>query len=100
VIIFSHLEFLSMASCHYKATPLGQIDMLITFGTPFDFRMETLTFELVGLCGSYHAILGRSCYTKIMVMPNYIYLKLMMSSPAGTITIGTTVQHAYECEVE
>jgi hypothetical protein len=32
--------------------------------------------------------------------PNYTYLKLKMSGPAGTITVGTMAQHAYECKVE
>jgi hypothetical protein len=35
-----------------------------------------------------------------MVIPNYIYLKLKMSGPTGIITIGTTAQHAYKCEVQ
>jgi hypothetical protein len=35
-----------------------------------------------------------------MVVPNYTYLKLKMSGPRGVITVGTSFQHAYECEVE
>ena len=35
-----------------------------------------------------------------MVVPNYTYLKLKMSGPDGVITIGTSFQRAYECEVE
>lgn len=35
-----------------------------------------------------------------MVVPNYTYLNLKMLGPTGTIIIGTTAQHAYECEVE
>jgi hypothetical protein len=35
-----------------------------------------------------------------MDVPNYIYLKVKMLGPVGTITMGTTVQHTYECEVE
>jgi hypothetical protein len=83
-----------------QATSLGRIDLPITFGTPSNFRIEILTFEVVGLQGTYHAILGRSCYAKFMAIPNYTYLKLKMSGLAGTITVGTTVQHAYECEVK
>ena len=36
--------------------PLGQIDLSITFGGPSNYRMETLTFEVVGFHGTYHAI--------------------------------------------
>ena len=35
-----------------------------------------------------------------MAIPNYTYLKLKMLGPRGVITIGTSFQHAYECEVE
>jgi hypothetical protein len=82
------------------ALPLRQIDLPITFGDPSNFRKKTLTFEVVGFCGSYHTVLGRPCYTKFMAIPNYTYLKLKMSGPNGVITICTTYQHAYECDVE
>ena len=49
---------------------------------------------------TYHAILGRPCYTKFMAIPNYTYLKLKMPGPCGAITIGTSFQCAYECEFE
>ena len=45
----------------HRAVPLGQIDMPVTFGTPKNFRKETLTFEVVGFQGAYHAILDRPC---------------------------------------
>ncbi|XP_066348015.1 uncharacterized protein [Miscanthus floridulus] len=35
-----------------------------------------------------------------MAVPNYTYLKLKLSGPHGVITIGTSFQWAYECEVE
>ena len=62
--------------------------------------METITFEVVGFHGTYHAILGRPCYAKFMDVPNYTYLKLKMLGSHGVITIGTSFQYAYECEVE
>ena len=31
-----------------KAMPLGQIDLPITFGDQFNYRTETLTFEVAG----------------------------------------------------
>ena len=37
---------------------------------------------------------------KFMAIPNYTYLKLKMSGPHGVITVGTSFQRAYECEVE
>ena len=80
--------------------PLGQVDLPITFGDPSNYRMETLTFEVVGFHGTYDAILGHPCYAKFMAIPNYTYLKLKMTGLGGVITIGTSFQHAYECEVE
>ena len=62
--------------------------------------MKTLTFEVVGFHRTYHAIMGRLCYAKFMAIPNYTYLKLKMLGPCGVITIGTSFQCAYECEVE
>jgi hypothetical protein len=41
--------------------PLGQLDLPVCFGTPSNFRRETLTFEVVGFRGTYHAVLGRPC---------------------------------------
>ena len=35
-----------------------------------------------------------------MAVPNYTYLKLKMPGPRGVITIDTSFQRAYECEVE
>jgi hypothetical protein len=35
-----------------------------------------------------------------MAVPNYMYLKLKMLGPKGVITIGTSIQRAYEYEVE
>ena len=80
--------------------PLGQIDLPITFGDPFNYRTKTLTFEVVGFPKTFHAILGRPCYAKFMAIPNYTYLKLKMPGPHGVITVSTSFQWAYECEVE
>ncbi|XP_066333702.1 uncharacterized protein [Miscanthus floridulus] len=48
----------------------------------------------------YHAILEQPCYAKFMAIPNYTFLKLKMSGPHGVITIGSSFERAYECEVE
>jgi len=59
-----------------------------------------LTFEVVGFWGAYHAILGHPCYAKFMAIPNYTYLKMKMLGPKGVITVGSSFEHAYECDVE
>ena len=83
-----------------RARPLGHIDLSVCFGTPSNYRKEILTFEVVGFKGTYHAILGRPCYAKFMAVPNYTYLKLKMPGPNGVITIESTYEHAYDCDVE
>ncbi|XP_066373851.1 uncharacterized protein [Miscanthus floridulus] len=83
-----------------QAAPLGQIDLPITFGDLTNYRMETLTFEVVGFHGTYHAILGRPCYAKFMTVPNYTNLKFKMIGTCGVIIVGTSFQRVYECEVE
>ncbi|XP_066314307.1 uncharacterized protein [Miscanthus floridulus] len=35
-----------------------------------------------------------------MAVPNYTYLKLKMLSPSGVITVESTYEHAYDCDVE
>jgi hypothetical protein len=55
----------SMMSFHGVAPgkhvqPLGQIDVPVWFGMLDSFHKETLTFEVVGFRGAYHAILGRA----------------------------------------
>jgi hypothetical protein len=83
-----------------RVQPLGQIDLPVWFGTLDNFRKETLTFEVVGYRGAYHAILGRPCYAKFMAVPNYTYLKMKMPGPKGVITVGSSIEHAFDCDVE
>jgi hypothetical protein len=59
-----------------------------------------LTFEVVGFRGAYRAILGRPCYAKFMAVPNYTYLKMKMSGPNGVITMGSSIEHVFDCDVE
>jgi hypothetical protein len=83
-----------------RVQPRGQIDLPVWFGTPDNFRKETLTFEVAGFKGTYHAILGRPCYAKFMAVPNYTYLKMKMPGPKGVITMGSSVEHAFDCDVK
>jgi hypothetical protein len=83
-----------------RVQPLGQIDLPVWFGTPDIFRKETLTFEVVGFRGAYHAILGQSCYAKFMAVPNYTYLIMKMPGPKGVITVGSSIEHAFDYDVE
>jgi len=79
---------------------VGQIDLPVCFGTAANFRKENLTFEVVGFRGMNHAIIGCPGYAKFMAIPNYTYLKLKMPGPKGVITVSSSFEHAYECDVE
>jgi hypothetical protein len=83
-----------------RVQPLGRIDLPVWFGTPDNFRKETLTFEVVGFRGAYHAILRRPCYAKFMAVPNYTYLEMKMPGPKGIIIVGSSIEHAFDCDVE
>jgi hypothetical protein len=83
-----------------RAEPVGRVNQPVCFGTLANFRKETLTFEVVGFYGTYHAILGCPCYARFMAVPNYTYLKLKMPGPNGVITVGPSYEHTYKCDVE
>ncbi|XP_039804839.1 uncharacterized protein LOC120669085 [Panicum virgatum] len=76
------------------------VEVVNTFLEAANFCKEVLTFEVVGFWPVYHAILGRPCFTKFMAIPNYTYLKMKMLGPKGVITVGSSFEHAYECDVE
>ncbi|XP_066374957.1 uncharacterized protein [Miscanthus floridulus] len=83
-----------------QAYPLRQIDLPVMFGSRANFRSEVLTFEVVDFPRSYHAILGRPCYARFMVIPNYTYLKLNMPGPNGVITMSSAFSNAFACDRE
>jgi hypothetical protein len=83
-----------------RVQPLGQIDLPVWFGTSDNFRKETLTFEVVGFRGAYHTILGRPCYAKFMAVPNYTYLEMKMLESKAVITVGSSIEHSFDCDVE
>jgi hypothetical protein len=35
-----------------------------------------------------------------MAVPNYTYLKMKMPGPNGVITVGSSIEHAFDCDVE
>ena len=70
------------------------------FANRANFRSEVLTFEVVDLPGSYHAILGRPCYAKFIAIPNYTYLKRKMPGSNGVITVSSAFSHAFPCDHE
>jgi hypothetical protein len=35
-----------------------------------------------------------------MAVPNYTYLKMKMTGPKGIITVGSSIEHAFDCDIE
>jgi hypothetical protein len=35
-----------------------------------------------------------------MAVPNYTYLKMNMPGPKGIITVGSSIEHVFDCDVE
>lgn len=81
-----------------QAYPLRRITLPVTFGDPAKFHTERLQFDVVDFLGVYNAILGRPCYVKFVVVPNYTYIKLKMPSPHGIIMTSASFEAAYTYE--
>jgi hypothetical protein len=77
--------------------PLGHIYMVVTFGTPENYRTEFLRFEVAHFDFGYNAIIGRLGLAKLMAIPHYPYMIFKMSGPQGIITVHADFQGAAEC---
>src|SRR3989337_3208987 len=81
-----------------SAYPVGKIALEVAFGDDYDYRAETLWFEVVKIKSLYHALFGRLAYAKFMAGPCYVYLQLKMPGRKGTITVHGNRKIALECE--
>jgi hypothetical protein len=77
--------------------PLRHIYMLVTFGTPKNYRTKFLRFEVARFDCGYNAIIGRPGLVKFMAIPHYTYMILKMTGPQGIITVRADFQGAAEC---
>jgi hypothetical protein len=82
------------------AMPLGQITLLVTFGTPINYRTEFIQFKVADFETSYHAILGRLALAKFMVIPHYPYLLLKMLGPHGILSLWGDLKRAFDCDLQ
>jgi hypothetical protein len=80
--------------------PLGQIMLLIQFGTHDHFHTEFINFVVADFEGTYHAILGCPSPTKFMAVPHYTYLVLKMPTEKGVLTVRGNIYTAYTYEEE
>ena len=52
---------------------MGSITFEVVFGSPNNFRSEGLTFDIVPLHSSCHALLGRTTFARFNAVPHYAY---------------------------
>ncbi|XP_066324176.1 uncharacterized protein [Miscanthus floridulus] len=80
--------------------PLGQITLLVQFGTVKHFHVDYFNFLVADFNLAYHAILGRPALTKFIAMPHYTYLVLKMPTEQGVLSLLANLDIAYSCEKE
>ena len=51
-----------------SAKPLGQIELLVTFGSPDNFKIERVLFDVFDFWIAYNAILGRPAMAQFMAI--------------------------------
>ena len=81
-----------------SATPIGQVILPVTFGTPENFRTEKVLFDVVDFETAYNAILGRPTLAKFMVATHYAYQCMKMPGPKGILAIKSSTQEALLCD--
>ena len=70
----------------------------VVFVSPDNFRSEKLTFDIAPFRSGYHALLGRTAFTRFNAVPHYAYLKLKMPGPRGVITISGNTERSLRAE--
>jgi hypothetical protein len=64
---------------------LGQVQLVVAFGTGENRREEQILFDVVDIPNNYNAIFGRATLNKFEAISHHNYLKLKMPGPTGVI---------------
>jgi hypothetical protein len=81
-----------------SSTPIGRIDLEVSYGTGDNKRKEMLTFEVASFDIGYNYIFERPFLLKFMMIVHTAYATMKMSSPKGVITIKADQHDALTCE--
>ena len=76
----------------------GSITLEVVFGSSDNFRSEELIFDIIPFRSGYHALLGRTAFTRLNAVPHYAYLKLKMPGPRGVITVNGNMECSLRTE--
>jgi hypothetical protein len=74
--------------------PRGCISLPVTFGTPENFRTESVLFDVVEVTLPFNAILGRPALYQFMVAAHYRYLVLGCRPPTVSLRSAETARLA------
>jgi hypothetical protein len=80
------------------STPIGHIDMEVSYGTGENKRREMLMFEDASFDIGYNCILGRPFLLKFMAVIHTAYATIKMSGPWGVITLKLDQCDVLACE--
>jgi hypothetical protein len=85
-----------------STTPIGQVRLLVTFGTRDNYRTESLDFDIAYIALPYNAILGYPALARFMAATHHGFNVLKISGANGTITMHCnkkdalrSVEHVY-----
>jgi hypothetical protein len=81
-----------------SSTPIGRIDLEVSYRTRDNKRKEMLMFEVVSFDVRYNCILGRPFLQKFMAIIHTVYATMKMPDPMGMITINADQRDALACE--
>ena len=68
-----------------SAYPIRRIKLKVAFCTKYNYKSVFLAFEMVKIKSPYYALFEQPACARFMARPCYVYLKLKMSGPEGTI---------------
>ena len=77
--------------------PLGQVTLMVTFGTRDNYRTEGIVFDIAEIDLPYNGILGRPALAKFMAASHYAYLTVKIPGPQGPITVPADLQSSVLC---
>jgi hypothetical protein len=92
-----HDTFHGIILCQ-SSTPIGRIDLEISYGIGENKRREMLTFEVASFDIGYNCILERPFLLKFMTVIHTTYATIKMPGPRGVITLKSNQHDALACE--
>ncbi|XP_062202010.1 uncharacterized protein LOC133904530 [Phragmites australis] len=95
VLKLSHLFFgITLGS---SAKALGQIEQLVTFSSPNNFRTKKVSFNVMDFGTTYNTILGQPVMDQFMAIARYAYQAIKIPGPKGAITILVNPKMVLHC---